>query len=332
MYSIVRARIAARSGTRGVQAESTAAFKALIPIGFDLHIDCSARPWSGGGPQRMLRCMRSILPFALLVVAGCGGSPTAPTSLESTEGFFESQGVRLSYALDLPEGRGPFPAVVLGHGSGRTTKDEARDLALRLVGRGFAVLRYDKRGVGLSGGSYSGVSLQNSTRMLPELAGDLQAAARFAAARPEIDARRVGLMGASQAGWIIPHAAAGAPEVAFVVLLSGPTVSIGQHFFFANLCADLSRPVEEAEAQLPSYDGPAGFDPRADLQAMTQPGLWLFGAEDRLVPARTSAAIVEGLAREGKPFRALVYPGASHNVQEADIWRDLDPWLMRFAR
>lgn len=276
--------------------------------------------------------MRPSALVALLVLAGCGGSPTAPAALPSAQGFFESGGVRLSYALDLPDGPGPFPAIVWSHGSGRTTKDEARDLAQRLVSRGFAVLRYDKRGVGLSGGSYSGVSLQNSTRLLPELASDLAAGARFALARPEIDPRRVGLMGASQAGWIVPHAAARTPEVAFVVLLSGPTVSIGQHFFFANLCADLSRPVEEAAAQLPSYDGPAGFDPLPDLQAMTQPGLWLFGAEDRLVPARRSAAIVEALVREGKPYHAVVYPGVSHNVQEADIWRDVDPWLARLAR
>ena len=57
-----------------------------------------------------------------------------------------------------------------GHGSGRVTKDEVRFLAGRLVAEGYAVLRYDKRGVGQSTGVYENVGIGNSERMISTLA------------------------------------------------------------------------------------------------------------------------------------------------------------------
>lgn len=57
---------------------------------------------------------------------------------------------------------------------------------------------------------------------------------------------------------------------------------------------------------LPSVD----FDGRPDWEELEIPGLWLFGEEDRIIPARSSTTILQGLVESGgKPFTDIVYPG-----------------------
>src|SRR5260221_13875092 len=90
--------------------------------------------------------------LALALVACASTAAPKPLPL-----FFESGHVRLAFTLDLPAGRGPFPAVVMGHGSGRITRDQLTWGAQHLTSLGFAVLRFDKRGVGESSGTFVAV-------------------------------------------------------------------------------------------------------------------------------------------------------------------------------
>ena len=168
-------------------------------------------------PARTRRAAAAVLALATLVAACGGHSPSRPS--EPAGRTFRSGDIQIGYTLDLPSGTGPFPAIVFGHGSGRSTREEARGLTGRLVSAGFAVLRYDKRGVGESGGVYEGVGPINGERVLALLADDMAAGVSFLGTRPEIDPRRIGLMGVSQAGWIIPLAARRAPSAAFMVLV-----------------------------------------------------------------------------------------------------------------
>src|SRR5207244_289981 len=108
--------------------------------------------------------------------------------------------------LTLPQGAGPFPAVAMVHGSGPQTREEFQAFAAYCELLGIAVLADDKRGVGQSGGVYPGERASDST--IDVLARDAQVEARFLAALPGIDPARVGLLGDSQAGWIIALAAA----------------------------------------------------------------------------------------------------------------------------
>jgi pimeloyl-ACP methyl ester carboxylesterase len=222
--------------------------------------------------------------------------------------------VRLSYALDLPPGQGPFPAIVFGHGSGQTTKDEAMAVKSRMTQAGFAVLRYDKRGVGDSTGTYEGVGIANGERMLGLLADDMAAGVAFLRTRPEIDGSRIGLMGISQAGWIMPLAAARAPDVRFMILVVGPTVSVGIENYYSDLAEGTTTSFDELSARLLEYQGPPGFDPRPTLERLDVPGLWLLGAQDRSIPTRETVAILEELSRAGRPYRWVVYPDYGHFI------------------
>jgi pimeloyl-ACP methyl ester carboxylesterase len=130
----------------------------------------------------------------------------------------------LAGTLTRPQGPGPFPAVILITGSGAQNRDEEifghkpfLVLADHLTRRGIAVLRYDDRGVGRSTGKFASATSE-------DFAGDAWAAWQALSTRPEIDAKRIGLLGHSEGGLIAPMLAAAHPEVAFVIMVGGPGV------------------------------------------------------------------------------------------------------------
>jgi pimeloyl-ACP methyl ester carboxylesterase len=131
---------------------------------------------------------------------------------------------RLAATLSMPNGQGPFPAVVLISGTGHNTRDEEvfghkvfLVLADAFNRRGLAVLRYDKRGVGGSTGDYDAATSADFTT-------DAQAAVHWLKKQSEIDPNRVGVLGHSEGGIIAPAVAAADKSVAFVVMIAGPTV------------------------------------------------------------------------------------------------------------
>lgn len=149
--------------------------------------------------------------------------PPFPYAAEAVA-FDSAPGVRLAGTLTLPEGPGPFPAVVLIQGSGLHDRDETLFghkpflvLADALTRRGIAVLRYDKRGVGGS----TGKPLEATGE---DYAVDAEAAVAFLSGRRDIDAQRIGLIGHSEGGIVAPMVAAGDPKIAFVVMMAGSGV------------------------------------------------------------------------------------------------------------
>ena len=94
-----------------------------------------------------------------------------------------------------------------------------------------------------------------------------------------------------------------------MVLLVGPTVSVGIEGFYSRIVEDTSAPVEEGYKQLPSFTGFHGFDPRPVLESIDVPGLWLLGGDDRSIPTPATVAILDQLIRVGKALRARRLPG-----------------------
>jgi len=144
--------------------------------------------------------------------------------------------VKLAGTLSLPNGKAPFPAVLLIAASGPEGRDEEVEghlvfvvLADHLLRQGIAVLRYDKRGVGASTGDFG-------TASFDDLVSDASAAFRYLRARPEIDPRRVGAIGHSEGGSIAPAVAATDKNVAFVVAMAGSGLSgefrVTEHFVY----------------------------------------------------------------------------------------------------
>jgi uncharacterized protein len=148
-------------------------------------------------------------------------TPKAPFPYDSHELSYESQskGVKLAGTLTIPEGKGPFPAVVLITGSGSQDRDETIFghkpffvLADHLTRQGIAVLRVDDRGVGGSSGPVEATSA--------EYADDVRAGVAQLKSRPEIDAKKIGLLGHSEGGIIALMIAADSKDIAFIVLMA----------------------------------------------------------------------------------------------------------------
>ncbi len=124
----------------------------------------------------------------------------------------------LAGTLFIPAGTGPFPALVLVHGSGPVTRDFFGPIGYMFASRGIAVICYDKRGVGGSQGHWLDAGFE-------DYASDALSAVRYLKNRKEIRPDSIGLWGASQAGWIIPQASVEGGDVAFAVMLSVPGVT-----------------------------------------------------------------------------------------------------------
>ena len=126
--------------------------------------------------------------------------------------------------LTLPVGKGPFPAVVLVHGSGPNDRDETvgpnkpfRDLAWGLATQGVAALRYDKRSKVHAGK----MAALESMTVDDEVIADAVAAVRLLRQTDGVDPDRVFVIGHSLGGYLAPRVAAESDSVAGVVILAG---------------------------------------------------------------------------------------------------------------
>jgi dienelactone hydrolase len=133
--------------------------------------------------------------------------------------------------LTMPAGAGPFPAVVLVHGSGPQDRDATvgpnkvfRDLAAGLASHGIAVLRYAKRTQQHAGRAMALTSLT----VKEEAIDDALAAVAMLRRAAGIDPSRVFVLGHSMGGTLVPRLAAQDPDLAGLIVLAGATKSIEQ--------------------------------------------------------------------------------------------------------
>ena len=146
----------------------------------------------------------------------------------------------------------------------------------------------------------------------------MQALARWLARQPEVDPTRVGVAGGSQAGWIMPPAAAREPAIRFMIGLVSPTLTQGETDLWANLNGQgqsmPTRTDEDMEAEV-RRAGPSGVDPMPSIRAMRIPAIWLYGGKDRTVPSRICVERLDPVSREpGRDFSYRVFPGGTHGL------------------
>ncbi|RKY86359.1 hypothetical protein DRQ11_08510 [candidate division KSB1 bacterium] len=150
----------------------------------------------------------------------------------SEEIIFNNGDIKLAGTLTIPDTpvNKKYPGVVFIHGSGPVDRNENagfmrmfffRQLADTLSKAGFVTLRYDKRGVGESTGDLKQADLE-------DLISDAAKAVDFLRKRPEVDPKKIGLIGHSEGGTIGPILCSRDPEIAALVVMAGMARPIDQ--------------------------------------------------------------------------------------------------------
>ena len=177
---------------------------------------------------------------------------------------FRGGSFEMSGTLVKPSEEGRFPAVIVLHGSGPESLDgpSYKVIATTLVRSGFAVLLYDKRGVGNSGGDFE-------SALYSDFIEDAIAAVRYLRGRHDIDIDRIGLFGNSESGWFTPEIAYRTDNIAFIFNRVGPPLpwidtvlwEVRNEFLEAGVAeSDLDKLLELTDRRWRYYQA-AGFDP-----------------------------------------------------------------------
>lgn len=260
-----------------------------------------------------------------------------------------SAGIQLGATLTIPQGSGPFTAVLLITGSGQQDRDETLlghkpflVLADYLTRRGIAVLRVDDRGIGKSGGDFEKATTA-------DFATDVEAGMAWLKTRAEVNPHKLGLIGHSEGGDIAAMVAARNPDVAFIVMMAGSGVR-GDEILPAQVAAiaeaggasreaageqaarerEILNLVEHGnmedvpaaqreQLQSPWFRYFLEYDPASALAKVKCPVLAVIGEKDRQVPAEQNLpAIRKALTIGGNQhFEADELPGLNHLFQAA---------------
>jgi dipeptidyl aminopeptidase/acylaminoacyl peptidase len=242
---------------------------------------------------------------------------------------------KLPGTLTLPNGTGPFPAVVLVHGSGPSDRDETvggtkvfKDLAEGLASRGIAVLRYDKR-TAVYASKIKGI---RDFTINEETVDDAVRAAAFLKKQPEVNPEKVYLLGHSLGGYAAPRIAE-EEKFAGVIVLAGNArpledLMVEQAEYLKVPASDIAgiktqakriKALEPGDADAPKLlQTPPSYwldlkdyDPVAAAKKVAAPMLFLQGDRDFQVTAKDLALWKAGLGgRKDVTFKT--YPALNH--------------------
>lgn len=237
--------------------------------------------------------------------------------------IIKSEGANLAGTIYRP--KNAYASVVIVHGSGQETR--MTEFAELLANNGISVLTYDKRGVGKSGGVYAGpeVGTNNVDSLnINLLAKDARAALNKI--KNYSNGTPIGLLGFSQAGWIIPLAANNNPLVNFMVLFSCPTITSLEQLRFqfytnGNTNFWVNHTEEDARYHIKNDSDRYQFistDPKVALRNISAPSLWLFGEKDIQIPVKLCIEQINELKTKCKHFEYILFPNLGHNTAFAD--------------
>ena len=243
---------------------------------------------------------------------------------------------KLPGTLTVPAGSGPFPGVVLVHGSGPNDRDETvggvkvfRDLAQGLASQGIAVLRYEKR-TKVYGPKMAGL---HGYTIEEETVEDAARAAAALRAQKEIDPAKVFVLGHSLGGYAAPRIAEEDGKLAGLIILAGNSRPledeiVDQAEYLGVNAKDLEgikaqakriKALEDADGDAPPLLGMPvsylldlkGYDPVTEAKKLTIRMLFLQGERDFQVPMKDFALWKTGLAgRKDVTFQS--FPTLNH--------------------
>jgi len=304
------------------------------------------------------RFVRLEVPSASLTVlrsdvAGVAARPITARNPTDNDVSIPGNGFILASTITTPPAaasRLRYPAIVLVAGSGPVDRDEMvagipifAQLAGALAQRGFIVLRYDKRGVGQSGGRAETATLQDYSE-------DLLAVVKWLRRRKDVDNKRIAVAGHSEGGWVAMLAASRQKDISSLILLgtaatTGSELILEQQRHALDLMKapdaertakiELQTRIQNAvltgkgwetipedlrtQAETPWFASLLAFDPVKVMAKVKQPILIIQGELDKQVPPHHAEKLAE-LARGRKKAPAVEVkrlPGINHLLVRA---------------
>lgn len=322
-------------------AATRVALRMATPNGtlqFSLWIDPAGSLLRLSVPAQMLELAREDIASA--------AARTTSFSLPGDESVrIPAAGFTLAGTLTKPSNTtGPLPALVLIGGSGPIDRDGfvagvpvLGQMARDLVEAGFLVVRYDKRGVGQSGGRAEAATLT-------DYAEDVRTIVSWLRDRRDVDDRRIGLVGHSEGAWVAILASRD-DRVGAVALVAGGGTTGAELVLEQqrHLLERLKTPEAEAQAKIalqetihdavlsgkgwdavpsdlrrqaetPWFQSLLAFDPAKAMKNVDQPVLIVHGALDTHVPpAHAEKLATLARARNRKVATdVVIVPGVNH--------------------
>lgn len=265
-----------------------------------------------------------------------------PPNFTTKEIKFVSEGVSLAGTVFTPNNI--QAAVVIVHGSGQEKR--MINFATILANNGIAVLTYDKRGVGKSAGVYAGPEVGTNNvdfSNLNLLSLDASAAVNTLSKFLSNDQISIGLIGGSQAGWIIPLTAEKNKRVKFMTIFSGALITVKEQLrfqFYTNGDKNFWDTHSEEEARKHVFNDPDKYEfidtnPNDVLSKLSIPGIWIFGGKDIQVPVKLSIEYLDILKSKGKHYEYKLFPNLGHNTAFSDAeepMKDAINWIKDVAK
>ncbi|WET00519.1 alpha/beta hydrolase [Flavobacterium sp. YJ01] len=286
----------------------------------------------------ILKTQKTYRASILMVLLFIANNASAISSNFTTKEIkFFSEGVSLSGTIVTP--KNIKAAVVIVHGSGQEKR--MLNFATMLADSGIAVLTYDKRGIGESEGIYAGPEVGTNNvdfANLNLLSLDASAAVNTLSKSLLNNKIPIGLIGGSQAGWIIPLTAEKNKKVKFMTIFSGALITVKEQLrfqFYTNGDKKFWDTHSEEEARKHIFNDPDKYEfvdtnPNDVLSKVSIPGLWIFGGKDIQVPAMLSMEYLDKLKSKGKHFEYKLFPDLGHNTafsNSEEPMKDAANWI-----
>lgn len=197
-----------------------------------------------GNKRKLIEFRNPILHLLSILMLTACAAPATPQPYGPVEELtFQSGQFKVVGDLRLPAGSGPFPVVLFVHGDGPVYRiglvGEYAPIMERMLQAGFATFAWDKPGTGESTGELTEPNLRHQRAQI------LLDAIELMKTRSDIDPTRIGVWGASQAGYVIPIALTQTKDIAFVICVSCPGESGHDQMVYQvtamGLCQDMPK-------------------------------------------------------------------------------------------
>ena len=245
--------------------------------------------------------------------------------------YRSADGTKVSGLLYKPEGKGPWPLIVLCH-AGFGEGADFSDVAMMVRTKGYVVFNPDFRGSGKSEGKHEGAKGE---------VDDVISGIKYVKSLGVVDDTHVGMYGQSHGASVAMLAASRYSGIKAVVEEAGFTDAVDLYNSEANstdatvstLKKELLSMIGGTPSQVPNEYKVRSAINYADR--INAPMLLIHGAKDPLIPVSEAQRMYDALKADGKTAELKIYPEEAHCVgnpaNRNEVWEMMFAWFKKYV-